>query len=199
LSLSCQRAARAAILTAIVVGLGVGGCYRGTARTVSLEDIDREPGWTVVKGVPLVRQQEPHDCGAAALAMVLGRWGVEDAAPAIRTAVVASDDRGASARGLRQFARDKGLRAFLISGAQTDLEHELRAQRPVLVGLVQRYVGHKALSHYEVVIGFNAMTHRVLLLDPGHGARVDDVAAFDQEWKDAGRLTLVVAPAMTAS
>jgi ABC-type bacteriocin/lantibiotic exporter with double-glycine peptidase domain len=187
-------AGAATVVVALAVGLG--GCYRGTARTVSLADIDREPGWVVVRGVPVVRQQSAHDCGAAALAMVLARWGIPDAAPEIRR--VASDgggDAGRAAAGdLRRFAREKGLRAFLISGGAADLEHEVGAQRPVLVGLVQRYSGNKLLSHYEVVIGYNAATRRVLLLDPGHGPRVDDLDSFDREWQPTGRLTLVVAP-----
>jgi len=126
--------------------------------------------------------------------MVLGRWGIPDAAPEIRAAVPSSDEHGAAAGALRTFARDKGLRAFLISGAPSDLEHELRAQRPVLVGLVQRYSGARALTHYEVVIGLDTTTRRVLLLDPARGPREDQLASFDEEWRAAGRLTLVVAP-----
>jgi predicted double-glycine peptidase len=173
---------------------GAGGCYRGSARTVSLSDIDSEPGWLVVRGVPVIRQESAHDCGAAALAMVLERWGIPDASPEIRRSVVASGTRGASAGDLRQFARDRGLRAFLIAGDESDLVHELGAQRPVLVGLVQRYSGDRALSHYEVVIGLNPTSHKVLLLDPGRGPREDDLAAFEREWQDARRVTLVVAP-----
>lgn len=184
---------RAALVAAVAIGLG-GGCYRGSAHTVSLADIDREPGWIVVRGVPVIRQESAHDCGAAALAMVLEHWGVPDASADIRRSVSTTEDRRVSAGHLRQFARDKGMRAFLISGAETDLEHELGAQRPVLVGLVQRYAGSRALSHYEVVIGVNPTTHRVLLLDPGHGPREDELASFEREWRDAGGLTLVVAP-----
>jgi ABC-type bacteriocin/lantibiotic exporter with double-glycine peptidase domain len=186
------RLASAAVLAALAVGAG--GCYRGTARAVSLADIDREPGWVVVRGVPIVRQQSAHDCGAAALAMVLAHWGIADTAPEIRRVASDGDAGRASAGALRRFARDKGLRAFLISGGAADLEHEIGAQRPVLVGLVQRYSGNRALSHYEVVIGYNAATRRVLLLDPGHGPRVDELDAFDREWQPTGRLTLVVAP-----
>ncbi len=187
-----MKAAGVALVAALAVGGG--GCYRGTARAVSLADIDREPGWVVVRGVPVVPQQSAHDCGAAALAMVLAHWGIPDAAPEIRRVASDGAEGRASAGSLRRFARDKGLRAFLISGGAADLEHEVGAQRPVLVGLVQRYAGNKALSHYEVVIGYNAATRRVLLLDPGHGPRVDELDAFDREWRPTGRLTLVVAP-----
>jgi hypothetical protein len=126
--------------------------------------------------------------------MVLGRWGIPDAAPEIRATVPSSDEHGASAGALRTFTRDKGLHAFLIRGASSDLEHELRAQRPVLVGVVQRYSGDRVLTHYEVVIGMNPTTGQVLLLDPGRGPREDALASFDREWLAAGRLALVVAP-----
>jgi len=183
---------RYALLAAFVVGMG--GCYRGNSRSVSLADVEREPGWLIVRGVPEVRQEKTHDCGAAALAMVLGRWGIPNAEREIQRVVPSSNEHGAQAGALRQFARDEGLRAFLISGGPADLEHELRAQRPVLVGLVQRYSGDRALTHYEVVIGLQPATGRVLLLDPARGPREDQLASFDQEWRAAGRLTLVVAP-----
>ena len=190
MKLALCRAGRAAILL-----VAVAGCYRGSARTVSLAEIDRQPGWLMVRGVRVIRQESAHDCGSAALAMVLDHWGVADAAAQVRLAMPSARQQGSTAGALRQLARDKGLRAFLITGGQADLVRELRANRPVLVGLVQRYTGDKALSHYEVVIGINEATGQVLLLDPGRGPREDGLASFDHEWRDAGRLTLVVAPA----
>jgi ABC-type bacteriocin/lantibiotic exporter with double-glycine peptidase domain len=180
-----------ALLT--VFALGSAGCYRGKARTVSLADLDREPGWLVVRDVPEVRQESDEDCGPAALAMVLAHWGIPNAAREIRQAVPSSEVGGVTAGALRQFTRTKGLSAFLISGRSADLEHELRARRPVLVGLVQRYTGGRALTHYEVVVGLNPATRRILLLDPGRGPREDELASFDDEWRASGRLALVVA------
>jgi ABC-type bacteriocin/lantibiotic exporter with double-glycine peptidase domain len=170
-----------------------GGCYRGTARTVSLADIDRESGWTRVPNVRVIRQESEHECGVAALAMVLDRWGVPDPAAGLRRSLPPSD-HGIQARALREAARDRGFHAYIVSGSQSDLVREVHAQRPVLVGLVQRYAGNKALTHYVVVVGVNEARRRVLVLDPGRGPREDDQAAFDREWQDAGRLALVVAP-----
>lgn len=189
-----MRVSLAGVATLAAVLANAAGCYRGTARTVSLGDVDRQPGWVMVRDVPVIRQSSEHDCGAAALAMVLAHWGIADTAPEIRRTVVGSDPRGASAGELRRFAREKGLRAFLIKGARDDLRHEIAAQRPVLVGLVQRYTGSRALTHYEVVIGINPISNRVLLLDPGRGPREDELASFDREWRDAGGITLIVMP-----
>jgi ABC-type bacteriocin/lantibiotic exporter with double-glycine peptidase domain len=169
------------------------GCYRGTARTVSLADIDRQDGWTRVPNVTVIRQESEHECGVAALAMVLDHWGVPDPAAGLRRSLPTSD-HGIQARALREAARERGFHAYIVSGSQSDLVNEVRARRPVLVGLVQRYVGNKALTHYVVVVGVNEARHRVLVLDPGRGPREDDEASFDREWQDAGRLALVVAP-----
>lgn len=187
-----MRLRLAALLATLVAAAG--GCYCGTARSVRLTDVAHESGWVIVRDVPMIRQESEHDCGAAALAMVLAHWGVPDVAPQIRRSIVRTDPRGASAGDLRRFARDKGLRAYLISGRDADLTREIEAQRPVLVGLFQRYTGHRALSHYEVVVGINPSTHRLLLLDPGRGPREDEIGSFDHEWQDAGRLTLVIVP-----
>jgi len=78
LKLALFRAGGAAILL-----VAVAGCYRGSARTVSLAEIDRQPGWLMVRGVRVIRQESAHDCGSAALAMVLDHWGVSDAAAQI--------------------------------------------------------------------------------------------------------------------
>jgi ABC-type bacteriocin/lantibiotic exporter with double-glycine peptidase domain len=181
-------------LAAVCLSAAAVGCYRGTARTVSLADIDRQPGWTRVPNVRVIWQESEHECGVAALAMVLDRWGVPDAAADVRRRLPPPSERGIQAQALRRVARERGFRAYIVSAGEADLVNELRARRPVLVGLVQRYAGNKALTHYEVVVGVNEERRRVLLLDPGRGAREDDLAAFDREWQDAGRLALVVAP-----
>jgi ABC-type bacteriocin/lantibiotic exporter with double-glycine peptidase domain len=183
-----------ALAVAVLLAGVAAGCYRGSARSVSVGDVGREPGWVMVSGVPLIRQTSAHDCGAAALAMVLQRWGIPDAASEIRRAVPAQPGHGLAAGGLRDFARGKGLRAFLINGAEDDLLWEVQMNHPVLVGLVQRYSGNQAYAHYEVVVGINPSSRHVLLLDPGNGAREDALSAFTQEWEGAGRLALVVAP-----
>ncbi|HEX3694090.1 MAG TPA: cysteine peptidase family C39 domain-containing protein [Polyangia bacterium] len=178
-----------------LVMVAAAGCYQGTARSVSLVAIAHQPGWQLVDHVSMVQQDGMHDCGPAALAMVLERWGYPNAAPAIRQAVGPAKPDGVAAGKLRDFARGKGLQAFLISGVDGDLEREIASDRPVLVGLVQRYSGNRAYAHYEVVVGFNRQRRRVLLLDPGRGPREDDLGAFEREWMGAARLALVVAPA----
>ncbi len=181
-------------VAAIVGGaIALAGCYRGGAHTVSTAELRPQDGWQVVGGVPLIRQPSEHDCGSAALAMVLRRWGIPaDAAQVGRATGVPGQPVAAGA--LRDEARRQGLQAFLIQGEMGDLQREIGWNRPVLVGLIQRYSNNRAYAHYEVVVGINARSQQLLLLDPGNGMREDAMSSFGKEWEGAGRLALVVAP-----
>ena len=185
------RQRRSGLWALFVAGV-VGGCYHGSARTVSPAELTRDHSWVLVEGVSLVKQTADRDCGAAALAMMLGRWHVRSSPQEILRSVPVEPGHGIAAGSLRDFARKKGLRAFLIRGELSDLANEVGLNRPVLVGLVQRY-GERTQSHYEVVAGINQANRRVLLLDPARGMREDDFDGFVSEWSAAGRPTLVIA------
>ncbi|MDB4983627.1 MAG: peptidase bacteriocin processing [Myxococcales bacterium] len=169
----------------------MGGCYRGSAHSVSPADLARDPGWALVRDVPFVPSAQEHDCGVAALAMVFQHWGVAASTTAALSTQGAPGDDGVQAGALRDLARQQGLRAFLIQGEQADLAREIGRDHPVLVGVVQRYTT-RAMAHYEVVTGINTRTHEVLTLDPGRGPRQDTWDAFAAEWGGANRLALVV-------
>ena len=185
-----NRTGVAAILGSAIA---LAGCYRGGAHSVSAADVRAQDGWQLVDDVPLVRQPSEHDCGPAALAMVLRHWGVPaDVAEVARS--TGGPGQPAAAGALRDEARRLGLQAFLIQGNEADLEREIGWHRPVLVGLIQRYSNNRAYAHYEVVVGINARSRQLLLMDPGNGMREDAMSSFGKEWEGAGRLTLVVGP-----
>jgi ABC-type bacteriocin/lantibiotic exporter with double-glycine peptidase domain len=169
------------------------GCYLGSARSTTPAELAREGGWEVVEAVPDVRQVAREDCGAAALAMVLGHWGY----PVTSDEVAATDpparQRGMTATALREFAHQKGLEAFLIQGQPSDLDREIGRHRPVLVGVMKRYL-FRYYPHYEVVVGINRQRQRILTLDPAHGLRVNGQDGFATEWARAGQLALVIFP-----
>jgi ABC-type bacteriocin/lantibiotic exporter with double-glycine peptidase domain len=140
--------------------------------------------------VPALRQHAEADCGAAAIAMVVSYW--TRAAPAVLAAALAPvPPTGLKARVLRDFAQSHGLAAFLVHGELADLEHELAAGRPVVVGLVKPQ-RKGVLTHYEVVVALHAQRAIVVTLDPAEGWRQNSLAGFLAEWRPAGQLTLVV-------
>lgn len=173
----------------------VSGCYLGSARTATPADLAprEDDGWNRVEGVPPVHQIAREDCGAAALAMVLGYWGLPIMHDDIRATHPPAPERGIKASALRDFARRQGLQAFLIQGELGDLDRELARHRPVLVGVMKR-TSRRVYPHYEVVVGISRGKQRILTLDPAHGLRVNSREGFAAEWTAAGRLTLIVFP-----
>ena len=172
-----------------LVALVATGCYRGSAHDASAESIARDPAWIVVN-VPQVRQTGTSDCGAAALASVLGYWGRPTPLATIESATNAGSG-GASAGALERFARERGLYAYVFYGDVSDLEHELRSGRPVIVGVVKPYSAGHGLAHYEVVTGYEPRTKRVLTFDPARGLRENDLPGFLAEWQPTKRVALV--------
>jgi ABC-type bacteriocin/lantibiotic exporter with double-glycine peptidase domain len=196
LSSSSSLAGRARL--ALLGGVIACGCYHGTARSVTLGELgaeggDSRAGWERVVGVPEVRQVAREDCGAAALAMVLGYWGSPAGRDEIAAASSLTPERGIRAAALRDFARHQGLEAFVVEGQLDDLDREIRQHHPVLVGMMKRYA-RRDYSHYEVVVGINRWNRRVLTLDPAHGLRVNSREGFAAEWAAAHQVTLVVFP-----
>lgn len=193
-----RRPATAAGVAALLA-VAASGCYTGSARGVAgLPDVDRDPGWVLVRGVPFVHQQSEADCGAAALAMALSYWGQ----PATLATVVEArppHDGGIAAGELRDLARARGLQAFLVPGTLVDLDTQLRRARPVVVGLAKPITGNRALQHYEVVIGLNRAQGRVLTWDPAQGLRENSLEGFAREWIPAHQLALILFPKTTTA
>lgn len=184
-------------MRALLAGLfaAASGCmtvstYAGSARPFDPKELEREAGWLAVRDVPVVRQKSEIDCGAAAIAMVVTYWTSEPSA-GVLAELRPVRPPGLEAGRLRDVARGRDLAAYLVSGQLVDLERELGAGRPVLVGLVKPQASG-ALTHYEVVVGFHRQKRLVVTLDPAEGWRQNDLAAFLEEWKPAANLALVV-------
>lgn len=187
---------RVASAVLALVGLAACASYAGGARPIDPARLVAERGWIVAARTPELRQQGPDDCGVAALAMIAGRWRVSLSAVS-GAAATRAPTAGARLGDLRDVARAHGLVAFAIVGDRATLVHELRAGRPVLVGLLLPY-GERALSHYEVLVAVRPADGQFVTIDPARGWRVRSWADLDAEWQPAGRPTLVVlGPAST--
>jgi ABC-type bacteriocin/lantibiotic exporter with double-glycine peptidase domain len=179
---------------ALVVCVLAGGCASVVRNTPA--EAARGDGWVRVDGVTEVRQSTSDGCGAAALEMVLRHWGRPVSQDDIVAATSPAPDQGIRADALRDLARAQHLQAFVLAGEVTDLEREVRRNRPVLVGVVKRQ-GGRAYPHYEVVVALHDRRRRVLTLDPASGARERGIDAFLAEWTASGRLMIVVLPERT--
>jgi len=181
---------RAVVFALALVAAGCTG-YTGAARDFSPQRLAAEPGWVALREVPFERQLEESDCGAAAIAMVIGYW-TGHRPRAIAAALRPAPEKGIAAGRMRDLARRRGLAAFIVRGELADLERELAAGRPVLVGLVKPHGPKRVLTHYEVVVGLHRARKLVVTLDPASGWRENGIDAFLQEWNPSKRLALVV-------
>jgi ABC-type bacteriocin/lantibiotic exporter with double-glycine peptidase domain len=184
--------ARAGLTLALALALAGPACYSGTAQSIpasSMTALARDPDWAIVPDVPFVRQETAHDCGPAALAMVLAHFRVPPASA--NTAALAGGDVRAGT--LRDVARSSGLDAYVVSGTFDDLFTQVARGRPVVVGLAKplAFTGGRALAHYEVVIGFNRSRRLILSLDPAVGLRENTLEGFAREWAPTKQVTIV--------
>jgi ABC-type bacteriocin/lantibiotic exporter with double-glycine peptidase domain len=181
---------RAVVLALALLAAGCAS-YTGAARDFSPRRLSTEPGWLALRGVPFERQLEEADCGAAAIAMVIAYWTGRQPR-AIAAALRPAPEKGIAAGRMRDLARRGGLAAFIVRGELADLERELAAGRPVLVGLVKPHGPKRVLTHYEVVVGLHKARKLVVTLDPASGWRENGLDAFLEEWAPSKRLALVV-------
>lgn len=186
----CLRALPTLVLASLLGAACTVNAYTGAARELRPEAFRTEPGWLVVDGVPLLRQRGQHDCGPAALAMVLGYWHPE--LPAARFTSAPTVER-TSARELRSRAYALGLTAFVVEGTLEDIAFELRRKRPMIVGVVKPTATGN-VAHFEVVVGLHVASQRIATLDPGAGLRQNSLVDFLREWIPTGRVLLVVLP-----
>jgi ABC-type bacteriocin/lantibiotic exporter with double-glycine peptidase domain len=178
---------RRAVAIAILVATGCVS-YSGGGRPIDPSRVVSEPGWIKAAPTPDIRQRTRLDCGAAALAMVAGRWRVQIALD--DPAIAAPGKHGVRLGDLRSAAKAHGLIAFAITADHATLDHELRAGRPIIVGLLRPYSRTEAVSHYEVVVAMRG--DEIVTLDPAAGWRVRSSASFDAEWRAAKFPALVV-------
>lgn len=183
---------RLAALLRVAIAVLMLGCasYNGTAQTVQPSAVVREGSWWMVPKFPLVLQEGNHDCGAAALASVLRFWG-HDAKPDEIAAALGKKNERLRAGDMAAYARSAGLHTYVFYGTMTDVVYELRHGRPVIVGLGKKVDEKRALSHYEVAVGYEPNQKRVLLMDPGRGWQIDTLKGFGEEWARSKGVTIV--------
>jgi predicted double-glycine peptidase len=180
--------------TPLLVALLLSGCasYQGESKSADPSRIDSDSGWLAIGDFPDVRQSSTDDCGPAALGAVLSYWGRPISPALIEKELAPVADNGFRAGDLQRYAERHGFSAFTFSGTLADLERELAASRPVIVGTVKRLSDERGLAHYEVVLGYHPTRKLVLTLDPARGFRETPLGAFEEEWARSERLTLVV-------
>jgi predicted double-glycine peptidase len=189
---------RALVLLALAT-LGFGcASYRGTASSAQPSAVVQQGEWKMVRNFPHVAQKGGEDCGAASLAAVLRFWGHPATPESIEASLGRADNR-LQAGDMQAYAKSLGLRSYVFYGTMKDVMHEVEQGRPVIVGLGKMVDEKKALSHYEVVVGYEPTKKQVLLLDPARGWQVDSFDGFAKEWAISKAVTIVAFPEAASS
>lgn len=174
-----------------VLVLCLAGCHVASSGAYVRETLSSDPGWVGVDTVEPLQQTGEADCGDMTAAMVLEYWGRPGDPVAIRAASGEKAGVGLSAGFLRDHLRTQGLQAFLVEGTSEDLNRELQAGRPVIVGLARPTLGGGAMAHYALVVGIHRGRDEVLLLDPDGGGRRRKLADFRSTWTPTRSLMIV--------
>lgn len=145
--------------------------------------------WKRVQPFPVVVQSKSNECAAAVAFMISNHWG-----KALRSSLTPKDaKRGISAAELEKALKQSGLEVFTISGRIADLEDEIAAGRPVIVGTTSANSRWR-YGHYKIVVGVDQESKRLLLVDPMVGYVVQSYAEFDSSWQPTARVALVAEP-----
>ena len=119
------------------------------------------------KRVPLIKQHEAKDCGAACLSMILEYYGKKIPFAAVSEAIKV-DRQGANLYGLHDGAAQFGLDATILEGSAQDFIQEVysgQIRLPAIVRIVNRF----SMEHYIVVTKIKG--NKIHYCDPGEGRR----------------------------
>ncbi len=161
-----------------------------------------------VSGVPPVRQDKAHACGAACVAAVSAHWGVSLAAFKAAFPQAPGDATGAD---LQAMAEKLGLQAFAYTGSMDDLRENLAAGRPVIAMIPVPLIANGGLvfegllslwnqigprpRHWVVVVGLIGRD-AVIIDDPLSGPLRVRQDQFRRWWaRNENLCVLIAAPA----
>jgi hypothetical protein len=135
--------------------------------------------------------QETHQCGPAALAMMLGAVGVNATPAELVSQTYLPGRRGSLQLELIAAARRHQRIPYVLAPGTSDLFAELDAGHPVLV-LQDLGVGPLHVWHYAVVIGYEAEPQQVVLRSGVTERLVMPFADFAPTWRKSGEWAAVI-------
>lgn len=127
------------------------------------------------KRVPLIKQHEAKDCGAACLSMILAYHGKKIPFAKVSEAIKV-DRHGANLFGLHDAATQFGLESRVLQGNADEFIKEVHSGQimlPVIVRIINRY----DMEHYIVVT--EVSKNKVYYCDPSEGRKTLDYENFE--------------------
>jgi len=169
--------------------LALAACRSTSAETPMLSES------AVTLDLPLVHQDELHECGLSAISALVQYWSLE-IPPDLRAQLAqqADQENGLTGGDLRRALESVGMETFLFRGAldrsETGLYRHVDAGRPLLV----MFSLDEDRNHYGLVLGYDEARQTIVLLDPARGEVLRRVEVFERSWNDCSRFTLLAVP-----
>ena len=138
--------------------------------------------------------QERYQCGPAALATVLGTYGLPATPEELVDDVYVPALKGSLPEEIVATARQQGMLAYPLSARLDALLHEVAHGHPVII-LQNNGTPWWPRWHFAVVIGYD-LQQQVLLLRSGTSKRLQtSLATFERTWERGDYWARVIVPA----
>ncbi len=128
--------------------------------------------------IPIVKQHDERDCGAACLAMIAAWHGRKMPIAMVRE-LTKTDRTGTNIYGLVDGAAKIGLQADALSGSETELLDGIRSGE-ISFPFVAHVVTDEGMLHFIVVFG--RKNNRFLIGDPAIGKEHWQIQEFFEHW-----------------
>jgi ABC-type bacteriocin/lantibiotic exporter with double-glycine peptidase domain len=142
--------------------------------------------------VPFIAQ-DAHQCGPAALAMVLRYWGAPAEADEIGRALYLPSARGVLNLELEFEARRRGFRTQAFEGTLDRAKVELGRGRPLIV-FQDLGRGPVSVPHFAVLLGYDDRRQVVVLHSGPTAYRIVPYAEFLRTWAARRGWSLLITP-----
>jgi ABC-type bacteriocin/lantibiotic exporter with double-glycine peptidase domain len=146
----------------------------------------------LIAGVPFVSQDD-YQCGPAALAMVLGYYGVAVSPAEIAREIYLPSVRGTLNLDLEFYARRRGFATRAFEGTLDRVRDEIRGGRPLIVFQDLGVPGYP-VPHFAVLVGFDDRAGVVVLHSGPAPHRVLSYQDFTRSWTHRRSFTLLITP-----
>lgn len=143
-----------------------------------------------IQNVPVFKQED-HQCGPAALAMVLSYNGLAKKPDDIAAQVYSPARFGSLQNDLVTAAWRAGQAAYLIHPTVLELLNEINSNSPVIV-LLNLGLSWFPVWHYAVVVGYDLNEGEVFLHDGRTAWARYSLSTFERTWSRGGNWSLVV-------
>lgn len=135
--------------------------------------------------------QEDHQCGPAALAMVLNAAGVAVSPYTLTDEVYVPARKGSLQVEMLAGARRHGLLAYELAPELQDVLAEVATGNAVIVLQNLGLFASRPYWHYAVVIGYDLERNEILLRSGATARRAMKFGLFEFLWLDGGRWSMV--------